>query len=71
MHHYTVAYHNILPGDAYVASLCFLMEQLAEQSELLLDCVLLARLLSFKDGVLALYFPPGQCAIGQIPNNHR
>lgn len=33
--------------------------------------VLLAGLLSFKDGILALHFCPGHCAIGQIPNDHR
>lgn len=41
-------------------------------SELLLfNRVLLAGLLSFKDGVLALHFRPAQCAVGQIPNDHR
>ena len=43
----------------------------ADERALLFHCVLLAGLLSFKDGILALHFRPGQSAVGQIPDDHR
>lgn len=38
---------------------------------LLFGCVLLAGLLPFKDGVLALHYGPAQRPVGQIPNDSR
>lgn len=34
-------------------------------------CILLAGLLSFKDGVSALHYGPAQCTVSQIPNEPR
>lgn len=70
----TTARHN--PVAAIVAAVhkqrvCgFIMKWLADGRTLLFARVLLAGLLSFEDGVLALHFRPGQCAAGQIPNDH-
>lgn len=43
----------------------------ADDRALLFCCILLAGLLSFKDGVPALHYGPAQRTVGQIPNDPR
>lgn len=64
---------NNLPGVVYMcATSPRIFQQAArrQSGRLLFGGVLLARFLTFEDGVLALHVRPAQPAVGQIPNDH-